>query len=100
MIEAVWLTARDDGWGDVEEKLFYDKADALNQLKAWIGQDILDIVTDYNKMVDTDEEEANGLIQWLTDDIKSMDIFTDDNDDIEAIIYGDCVLRIKELEIN
>ena len=101
MVDAVWFVQKDDGWGDVRERLFYEEDNALMQAKAWIMDDVFDILHDCRKFkADGDEVESQNLFSALTTDLSQIEVEEDKEEHSKTIIYGDMVIRIKELEID
>lgn len=101
MVDAVWFVQKDDGWGEVRERLFYEEDNALMQAKAWIMDDVFDTLRDCRKLkADGDEVESQNLFSALTSDLSQIEIEEDKEAHSKTIIYGDMVIRIRELEID
>jgi hypothetical protein len=71
------------------------------QAKAWIMDDVFDTLRDCRKLkVDGDEAESQDLFSALTTDLSQIEIEEDKEAHSKTIIYGDMVIRIRELEID
>lgn len=71
------------------------------QAKAWIMDDVFDILHDCRKLkADGDVAESQDLFSALTSDLSQIEIEEDREAHSKTITYGDMVIRIKELEID
>lgn len=92
----VWAAIAEFPFDGTEIQLFKNKQDAIHQLYQWVGAEVIELKSDYEKSKDKDI--LNFIIQLVT----QIKIERDQANDVHWIYEedSDTVYRIEKLSIN
>lgn len=91
----VWAAIAEYAFDATDVKLFMEKEDAVKQIYAWIGEEVCELLSDYETTEDRD------ILDFCLEMVKSLSLVRDADKNVVWASEDDCdtVYFIKELEI-